>query len=111
MKCSHDPRELKGHPIGMYHCPECGEMVVAGIEHPNYDLIGEGPDLDSCPVCKKPNCFNPQIEEVDIGVGIQTLLVGGECKHCGWVAKCPTCGAFNDHEQWCDDLKKLREDV
>ena len=36
MKCSHDPKETKG-PIGMYHCPECGEMVVAGIDHPNWE--------------------------------------------------------------------------
>lgn len=34
MNCPHDPRELAGQPIGMYHCPECGEMVVAGIPHP-----------------------------------------------------------------------------
>jgi len=38
----HDPREITG-PIGMYHCPECGEMVVAGLEHPDYSLA---PDLD-----------------------------------------------------------------
>jgi hypothetical protein len=31
--CSHDPRELVGQPIGMYHCPKCGEMVVAGLKH------------------------------------------------------------------------------
>jgi hypothetical protein len=36
MKCTHDPIKTKG-AIGMYHCPECGEMVVAGIEHPNYE--------------------------------------------------------------------------
>ena len=33
MKCTHDPRTLKGAPIGMYHCPECGHMVIAGMEH------------------------------------------------------------------------------
>jgi hypothetical protein len=32
-KCPHDPRELKGEPIGMYHCPVCGEMVIAGLPH------------------------------------------------------------------------------
>lgn len=32
-ECTHDPKETKG-PIGMYHCPECGEMVLAGVEHP-----------------------------------------------------------------------------
>ena len=31
--CSHDPRTLAGLPIGQYHCPECGEMVIAGLAH------------------------------------------------------------------------------
>ena len=39
-QCPHDPRETTG-PIGMYHCPECGEMVVAGMEHPDYSLLDE----------------------------------------------------------------------
>ncbi len=34
MTCTHDPRLYKGYPVGMYHCPECGEMVVSGVEHP-----------------------------------------------------------------------------
>ena len=33
-KCPHDPRQTVG-PIGMYHCPECGEMVLAGMIHPD----------------------------------------------------------------------------
>ena len=32
-QCPHDPRETTG-PIGMYHCPDCGEMVLAGMAHP-----------------------------------------------------------------------------
>ncbi len=31
--CKHDPTTMKGKPIGMYHCPECGDMVIAGMEH------------------------------------------------------------------------------
>lgn len=23
---------LRGQPIGMYHCPYCGEMVLAGLD-------------------------------------------------------------------------------
>lgn len=38
MTCSHDPRKTVG-PIGMYHCPECGQMVVAGFAHPDYDKL------------------------------------------------------------------------
>jgi len=36
-KCKHDPRQYLGYPMGMYHCPECGEMVIAGLDHPDYD--------------------------------------------------------------------------
>lgn len=42
MSCKHDPRETKG-PIGMYHCPECGQMVIAGIEHIDYDSPDDSP--------------------------------------------------------------------
>jgi hypothetical protein len=37
-QCPHNPEELKGQPIGMYHCPICGEMVLAGAKHPDYSL-------------------------------------------------------------------------
>lgn len=23
-------------PLGMYHCPYCGSMLVAGVPHPDY---------------------------------------------------------------------------
>jgi hypothetical protein len=28
-----DPRKLAGQPIGQYHCPGCGVMQLAGLEH------------------------------------------------------------------------------
>ena len=31
-KCTYDPTALRG-PIGMFHCPECGEMQLAGLPH------------------------------------------------------------------------------
>ena len=31
--CTEDPRLLAGQPIGQYHCTQCGEMQVAGMEH------------------------------------------------------------------------------
>ena len=34
--CLHDPMTMLGKPIGMYHCPECAEMVVAGFVHPEH---------------------------------------------------------------------------
>ena len=36
MKCPYDPSQLVDVPIGMFHCPECGEMVLAGLPHPDY---------------------------------------------------------------------------
>jgi hypothetical protein len=32
--CKEKPEELLGAPLGMYHCPDCGTMVVAGVPHP-----------------------------------------------------------------------------
>ena len=41
--CSYDPMQDAGKPLGMFHCPECGEMVVAGMPHPVYaQREGEG---------------------------------------------------------------------
>jgi len=34
MTCTHDPKIYAGMPMGMYHCPECGMVVLAGCEHP-----------------------------------------------------------------------------
>lgn len=32
--CAEKPEKLLGAPIGQYHCPDCGAMVMAGIKHP-----------------------------------------------------------------------------
>lgn len=31
-----DPQQLGGAPLGQYHCPYCGAMVLAGIDHLDY---------------------------------------------------------------------------
>ncbi len=31
-----DPIQLKGAPLGQYHCPYCGAMVIAGQDHIDY---------------------------------------------------------------------------
>ncbi len=31
--CAHKPESLVGEPLGMYHCPDCGAMVLAGLPH------------------------------------------------------------------------------
>lgn len=43
-KCSYDPSPLIDVPLGMFHCPECGEMVIAGMAHPDYSLLDEPPN-------------------------------------------------------------------
>jgi len=40
--CFEKPELLKGTTQGMYHCPDCGQMIMAGMKHPK--------------VCK--TCFN-----------------------------------------------------
>lgn len=37
MICTYDPRPLALLPIGMFHCPECGDIVLAGMPHPMSD--------------------------------------------------------------------------
>jgi hypothetical protein len=50
--CPYDPRELAGLPVGMLHCPDCGCMVLAGVEHPPCDPDfcdnDDGPDEPPC---------------------------------------------------------------
>ena len=36
--CPEDPRKLSGAPLGMYHCPDCLCMVVAGLPHGSHEL-------------------------------------------------------------------------
>lgn len=31
-----EPQQLVGVPMGQYHCPYCGAMVIAGIPHLDY---------------------------------------------------------------------------
>lgn len=40
-ECSEHPEMLKGAPLGMYHCPVCMEMMVAGLRHPTKKEIRE----------------------------------------------------------------------
>jgi hypothetical protein len=31
-----EPQQLKGVAMGMYHCPYCGEMCIAGLRHTDF---------------------------------------------------------------------------
>ncbi len=35
VNCEEKPELLIGLPIGQYHCPDCGAMVLAGLPHPD----------------------------------------------------------------------------
>jgi hypothetical protein len=32
--CDEKPENLKGVAMGMYHCPDCGAMLIAALPHP-----------------------------------------------------------------------------
>ena len=54
-----------------------------------------------CPRCKGSN-FEAVTDEVDIGVGIQEHVIGGECQECGPIFVCDACGGWDDkHYDWC----------
>lgn len=36
-----EPIQLKGAPMGQYHCKYCGEMVLAGAHHVDYSEAKE----------------------------------------------------------------------
>lgn len=36
-RCPERPHLFDGYPIGQYHCPYCGCMVLAGMEHLAHD--------------------------------------------------------------------------
>lgn len=47
--CQEKPEKLIGQPIGQYHCPDCGAMVMAGLPHPELCaqcLCRNHPDFD-----------------------------------------------------------------
>ena len=58
----------------------------------------------TCPRCGGPD-FEIIAEEVNIGVGVQTFVRGGECRTCGPLARCPQCGSWEEtHATWCSAL-------
>jgi hypothetical protein len=38
--------EMCGKPIGMFHCPICGEMVLACFPHPDYSILDDEDSMD-----------------------------------------------------------------
>ena len=51
--CAEKPELLRDQPLGMYHCPDCGAMVLAGLEHPRLCqrcIDRKHPAFDACEV-------------------------------------------------------------
>lgn len=61
-----------------------------------------------CPKCNEVG-VEELADEVDIGVGIIRHVFGLECRNCGEIGICGTCGAFDfqPHKQYCGELKAL----
>jgi len=59
MKCIHDPTKIEG-AIGQYHCPGCGEMVIAGIPHLDYDLLNNLTEEDIKVIAGKETLLDEQ---------------------------------------------------
>lgn len=47
MACKYNPTHDEG---GMFHCPECGEMILAGMPHPDYSLLGDDMEEIEAPI-------------------------------------------------------------
>lgn len=67
-----------------------------------------------CRACGAADCEIVS-EDVDIGVGVQTHVLGYDCPVCGPHTICNTCGAWDTDKcpQWCEDIKADpdREDI
>ena len=61
--CPGKPEDLKGQPIGMYHCEYCGEMQIAGMEH----LSPQFPEYWQEPF---PKVEEPKLVDVDTLAGL-----------------------------------------
>jgi hypothetical protein len=74
--CSHDPRTREGRAIAMYHCPDCGLMVLAGCPHPPIVRRADGSvdydDGSSARMLREELIFpvrpSETIEEIDLEV-------------------------------------------
>ena len=109
--CPGKPEDLKGQPIGMYHCEVCGEMQLAGVPHlapqipsqweepfpkdeepPDYGPGDETPDVTSkCPSCDAPDSvtFTREEERFPYGVAPRTVELTavvdkGRCASCSF---------------------------
>lgn len=81
-----EPQQMAGAPVGMFHCRYCGDMVVAGISHPDYRPVlaaeqlmlaigGEEPDLE---FAMRMVRLSQHIAERGHAVPVVTAAAGGQ---------------------------------
>lgn len=46
-----EPQQLVGVPMGQYHCPYCGAMVLAGVPHLDYRETPHAEHAEPDPGC------------------------------------------------------------
>jgi ribosomal protein L37AE/L43A len=77
-KCSFDPtKDIDKHALGMYHCPECGEMVMSNVPHPNYDLLNNPPKEES--ITLPLYLTNPQLLPQHVHERLRVLFICDNC--------------------------------
>ena len=75
--CPGKPEDLKGQPIGMYHCEFCGEMQLAGVPHlaPQFPSQWEEP----FPKVEEPPDYGPGDDEPELpSTTPVTILLAGD---------------------------------
>lgn len=65
MQCDYDPTQDTG---GQFHCPFCGEMVVAGMPHPDWEAM-EDPNWPGWDELDRINQRDEPQEEWDGDIG------------------------------------------
>lgn len=60
-----DPQQYVGAPLGQYHCPYCGSMVMAGMPHLDYRDEPEAPQEDGTIEGWPPDGVQPRAEGSD----------------------------------------------
>ena len=91
MKCTHDPKTLKGQPIGVCQCPECGAMVIAGIDYPfdgpKNPIEDEFQDPEERNKCQfREHCMGEEIKERSKTDGVN--CDPADCGYCLYRNEC-----------------------
>ncbi len=62
----------------------------------------------NCPLCNAVRCLVIQ-DEVDIGVGVLTHVLGWECEQCGQISVCEKCGGPDgpNHSLVCNAILRF----